>query len=192
MRNVLLKCAHYLNNQILKLNTSLFLCLCVSVFRGQAGEGKWGDYSGENLFSSDHAHPEQVRGQFFFITYNVHILSVISFVSFQVFSYFFSSENILELSIMPKDEDVLQLVSVSIVFLLFSLLSFFSPCCSVVPLYLAIVWLLILLKIVKILLALFYCCKLKFYIIHLEFWLYRKDHTNIIYVYVPVYTNEIM
>lgn len=29
----------------------------------------------------------------------------------------FCSENILELSIMPKDEDVLQLVSVSIVFL---------------------------------------------------------------------------
>lgn len=35
---------------------------------------------------------------------------------------------------MPKDEDVLQLVSVSIVFFLFSLLSFFSPRYSVVPL----------------------------------------------------------
>lgn len=30
--------------------------------RGQAGEGEWGDYSGENILSSDRSHPEQVRG----------------------------------------------------------------------------------------------------------------------------------
>ena len=47
------------------------------------------------------------------------------------FFHVFCSEDILELSIMPKDEDVLQLVSVSIIFLLFSLLSCFSPCYKV-------------------------------------------------------------
>lgn len=34
---------------------------------------------------------------------------------------------------MPKNEDVLQLVSVSIVLFLFSPLSFLSPCCIVLP-----------------------------------------------------------
>lgn len=50
---------------------------------------------------------------------------------------FFCSENILELSIMPKDEDVLQLVSVSIILFLFSPLSFLLPHCIVLPLLLA-------------------------------------------------------
>lgn len=38
------------------------MCVCVCACRGQAGEGEWGDYSGENILSSDRSHPEQVRG----------------------------------------------------------------------------------------------------------------------------------
>lgn len=38
---------------------------------------------------------------------------------------------------MPKDEDVLQLVSVSIILFLFSPLSFILPDCIVLPLLLA-------------------------------------------------------
>lgn len=49
------------------------------------------------------------------------------------FLFFPSSENILELSIMPKNEDVLQLVSVSIVLFLFFPLSLLFPSCIVLP-----------------------------------------------------------
>lgn len=108
------------------------------VSRGQAGKGEWREHSGENLLSSDRTHPKQVRDQCLLITFNVHISRFIIFFYFYFFFlYLFCSEDILELSIMPKDEDVLQLVSVSIIFLLFSLLSCFSPCYKVQPLQLA-------------------------------------------------------
>lgn len=107
------------------------------VSRGQAGKGEWREHSGENLLSSDRTHPKQVRDQCLLITFNVHISRFIIYIFFYFFFISFCSEDILELSIMPKDEDVLQLVSVSIIFLLFSLLSCFSPCYKVQPLQLA-------------------------------------------------------
>lgn len=112
----------------------LNVCVCVHS-RGQAGEGERGEHSGENLLSSDHTHPKQV-GECFNIykSYLMFTSGPSLFCSYILI--FFCSENILELSIMPKDEDVLQLVSVSIIFLLF-FLSFFSPCYCVKPQQLA-------------------------------------------------------
>lgn len=106
------------------------------VSRGQAGKGEWREHSGENLLSSDRTHPKQVRDQCLLITCS-HLTFYYIFFFLYFFLISFCSEDILELSIMPKDEDVLQLVSVSIIFLLFSLLSCFSPCYKVQPLQLA-------------------------------------------------------
>ncbi|XDV44718.1 hypothetical protein PO909_012959 [Leuciscus waleckii] len=51
----------------------------------------------------------------------------------QVIALIQNSENVLELSIMPKDEDVLQLVSMSMTFLLSSSVS--TPFLLLIPAY---------------------------------------------------------